>query len=878
MAQISYRANLSSTVFPMTLDKAGRSVINPAADNNFDKRVDPTGTQTSAGIPQAVHMENVLPTPEGFKSVMVARQYQESEEAYYNSQIDLGEDVAITRVEQTRVALYREEAELTSEVDFTSTDVDFTGLATWADYAALGGSAVHLMPDCEFNPPSDATLFDLGTTGSGYEISGFTYERYYELFPELEVSGYMLRSVDHRNVDNGAANLYYFSEDLSSALTLAFSYKTAFHNDYQTGILPYEFELIWNEGEQAPVTYAETVCLLYAYEFGNPTPVAGKGIGLRFSTGSITMQSGVISGTNTLQIVVQGSGVDLDVILESAPFTVDQTTWYKIDVAMTRSPTNIYQFTVKLQSEDGLTDHLSLVYTGPLDIIPGAGTITWRNDNGIGASEYEVWTPVDPEPEVGVSYFRSPLFTQFVREFHIEATLPTKTFTTVGDVRDVYLAFSGGDTSTGTTYSLATSTAWQNYQVIVPEGFYSPTSDEDLVSWAFVQGVTYYACKKEGLIRIYTLLPTDTPNQLEFEDITDTIKAPFGSSYDFNRIQGIVGSFNYLILYAASDLFWSSTTTPTDFAVSLVSGAGSISIGNLRGDVKFAKEHATGFILYSTGNVISASYTGNARYPWKLVEVSGSSGYEYPQQVAGDTNSEAHIGLTSSKMIQATGPQESTIIAQELTTHLERDSKYTSYNYSTDVVSVVSGQLTSTLGIHKLWQVLDRYILVGYVQTATDPVEYQYAMIYDTLLRRYGKIKASFHQIVASADKVFFIRYGASGINNFLPLQWQSTVEETVPQAVLLLGKFQYQRDKFLTLDEVTLETVEDTTFPGTSTSLRVFPSLDGHSILAATVPFRGDDSHKYLTRTTCQNFLLALKGEFDVTCVAMKFHLEGNR
>ena len=69
MAQISYRANLSSAIFPMTLARAGRSVIIPGPDQNFDRRVDPSGEQKDAGIPQVIYMENVLPTSNGYQSV-----------------------------------------------------------------------------------------------------------------------------------------------------------------------------------------------------------------------------------------------------------------------------------------------------------------------------------------------------------------------------------------------------------------------------------------------------------------------------------------------------------------------------------------------------------------------------------------------------------------------------------------------------------------------------------------------------------------------------------------------------------------------------------------------------------------------------------------
>lgn len=69
MGQIAYRANLSSSTFPMTIADGGRTVIIPGPDQNFDRRVDPTGEQKDAGIPQALYMENVIPTVNGYQSV-----------------------------------------------------------------------------------------------------------------------------------------------------------------------------------------------------------------------------------------------------------------------------------------------------------------------------------------------------------------------------------------------------------------------------------------------------------------------------------------------------------------------------------------------------------------------------------------------------------------------------------------------------------------------------------------------------------------------------------------------------------------------------------------------------------------------------------------
>ena len=69
MPQIPYRANLSAANYPMTIADGGRTVIVPGIDQNFDRRVDPSGEQKDAGIPQALYLENVMPTPYGYQSV-----------------------------------------------------------------------------------------------------------------------------------------------------------------------------------------------------------------------------------------------------------------------------------------------------------------------------------------------------------------------------------------------------------------------------------------------------------------------------------------------------------------------------------------------------------------------------------------------------------------------------------------------------------------------------------------------------------------------------------------------------------------------------------------------------------------------------------------
>lgn len=70
MAQIPYRANLSSKSFPLLPSKMARTVIIPYYDQNFNRQVvSRADADKDVGIAQAYYMRNVLPTEEGFASV-----------------------------------------------------------------------------------------------------------------------------------------------------------------------------------------------------------------------------------------------------------------------------------------------------------------------------------------------------------------------------------------------------------------------------------------------------------------------------------------------------------------------------------------------------------------------------------------------------------------------------------------------------------------------------------------------------------------------------------------------------------------------------------------------------------------------------------------
>lgn len=73
MSEITYRGNLSASVFPLVSSYQGRSVIVGGPDQNYVRglQINPDGPidDASKGVPQIIYGHNVMPSTEGFQSV-----------------------------------------------------------------------------------------------------------------------------------------------------------------------------------------------------------------------------------------------------------------------------------------------------------------------------------------------------------------------------------------------------------------------------------------------------------------------------------------------------------------------------------------------------------------------------------------------------------------------------------------------------------------------------------------------------------------------------------------------------------------------------------------------------------------------------------------
>lgn len=779
MAQIPYRANLSATVFPMTISRGGRTVINPGIDQNYDKRIDPTNSTTTVGIPQILYCENVFPTSEGFQSIGVSE----------TGVLSAG---GINTVETIRLAVSVEENSVTPDIDILD---EGNVLSEWItspnDTSGLDFREV-TQDAAEGDPlPSYRVVYDRNEhiPAYFYKNFGLSATDNFKLTFDFKLGG----SIDVR----GDAFMKYLSSSTGTSLYVQVAHRPADVAD----------SIILGQGTG------------WSVEFGN-TPLVTNSLSAR----------------------------------------LNDTDWYTVVITAVKNPDETWTLQGNVTNKTTLTELGSVTFSGEYIMGDYLGAV---NETSIHSAD-----------GTGLRY------TTWYDNLHIEAAISDISYLTVAGITNIDVTFYADNT---VKYSHGNVDSYENLTVVVPAGFESPAGPENF-STTSVRGECFVCIiRVDGTTHIYRVTFDTVTSNLVFTEVTATIKTSLGLAFNMDNIVAIAGSYNYLILLTPDSVLWSSTTTPTDFAPSLVSGAGSERIGNLKGDINFAREHVLGLILYTNGNAVSMLYTGNVRYPWKFREIDSSAGYTYSQQVAGDTNSNTQFGLSNAKTVQAINTTAAEIIAPEASNFFERTTRWDSFNYSTNVFNILSTggeyDFLSVDGKYRVWYVLDRYVLIAYEHSTVTYGLYHNLLVFDFVLSRFGKIRRAFHTVLSNEYGMYLVNY-----NTHLKLKilFDTYDLDAIHEGVILLGKFAVTRDRFITLDEVSFESRNTDGVPA-DIAVLIYPTLNGNKFETPVVPVldnvRSDEMMKsYKCRVSGQNFSILAKGAFDLNTIDMRVHQDGTR
>lgn len=404
-----------------------------------------------------------------------------------------------------------------------------------------------------------------------------------------------------------------------------------------------------------------------------------------------------------------------------------------------------------------------------------------------------------------------------------------------------------GMTTDGHVYTLELGdTVWRHIDS-------HPALGSDFTTLGFVNGVTYIHLKDVGTFTYNDVTHLFTPVTL----------TGLGSG-----IIGITGSSGYLIAYTTRALAWSSTIDPTDFVTSTTTGAGGGAVSDLEGDIIFVVPNALGLLVYTFANVVAATYTSNLQFPFRFKGVNDSKGAIGLDFVAYEANSGSHFAFTKGGL-QEINSRIAKPIAPEVTDFLA-GKQFEDFDEVTKLFTVTD--LTTTMK-KKVKLIGSRYLIVSYGIT-----EFTHALIFDIALTKFGKIKFThtdvFEYIGAqteiSRETIAFLSKDGS-IN---------TLQFSVPTAsrtgVLILGKYQYKRGKFITIHSVVAENVAQSD----DFSLTLLTTLDGRNTtqtipteVAGTVGYR-----QYFSRTTGWNHSLVFIGKFNLTTIELIYAINGNR
>lgn len=372
----------------------------------------------------------------------------------------------------------------------------------------------------------------------------------------------------------------------------------------------------------------------------------------------------------------------------------------------------------------------------------------------------------------------------------------------------------------------------------------------------------------------------------KFNEVSGLFEEVLIKGLDKTFIKGITSTNNYLIAYSQDAIYWSSVLDNTDFVPSLSTGAGSQIPIELKGQIVLCLELDSGFAIYTTGNIVFAAFANNIRFPFQFKEISNSGGLASADHVSQDTNSNNQYAWTT-KGLQVISKSEAQGLFSEITDFL---SSHVLEDYIGQTGKIANSNVSSVwaaesqtwsdypLGPNNLVQF--RYdaplnIKVSYicgrwaVFSYGTGNEYQWALVYDTQLKRWGKLKIThvdcFELSLAAQDLVTtetnhrFCFLQRSGAIQRLALEDSAICNDSV----LIFGKLQHTRGRVTTLDSFEIENG----YPG-EMNLTVLTSLDGKNWLPDLLPLPQiitKNLTRWLLRTTGVNHSFKITGTFNI-------------
>lgn len=267
------------------------------------------------------------------------------------------------------------------------------------------------------------------------------------------------------------------------------------------------------------------------------------------------------------------------------------------------------------------------------------------------------------------------------------------------------------------------------------------------VSRAYVDGKTFVAYSNLALTNVPGPTQTEdgsiyfwnsTTVALERVDLGNPAALILNLGIALGKVGGVSSSNGYLLAWSGLTIYWAPFSgTAFDFqayANGEVTGAGNQIPEDIQGPITAVIPMAGGFIIFTTKNAIAAFYNANNfASPWIFKAISNAGGIEGFEQAAIEGNLGGLYAYTTG------GMQRLTLNAAE--------------NPMPDVTDFIGGRFFETFNpdtlefstgsatiefFTKVTFCGQRFLVISY---GTYPGVYSFALIYDSALQRWGKLR-----------------------------------------------------------------------------------------------------------------------------------------
>jgi hypothetical protein len=266
-------------------------------------------------------------------------------------------------------------------------------------------------------------------------------------------------------------------------------------------------------------------------------------------------------------------------------------------------------------------------------------------------------------------------------------------------------------------------------------------------------------------------------------DISTNTWTPLNADgIDESLLKGICNALDYMVAWDDSTIYYSAPGNAGQFeeeVLGVATGAGSFQIVAVIGKIVVCYQFANGFMVHGTDSAVSARYSGDFSQPWIVKEIENSAGISRHDRVAHHNASSIQF-VISDKGIQEVNADEAQVVFPDVSMLLS-GSEF--WNSDGDGTYSITQSYHSSLNIpaplnSKIGLVNGRYFCISY---GVYEAVFKYIMIYDILLKQWGKIKVDHLDVfdfvdIASSDYVAGTSKVRDGAGKFNVLKDNGTI------------------------------------------------------------------------------------------------------